>query len=84
MLYDGATCCVYFNLVNAASFTFDVSTVNLGNNLGGIILGGGWGFWCLGYDCFFGLSSLEYRLSTLGDGLVFFFNGGDGWDAVCF
>ena len=76
VLHAGAAFCASFTLGNVASFIFGVSDVNLGDKIGGIILGGGWGFWFLGYDCCI-------SLSTLGGGLVLFVNCDDGWAIVC-
>ena len=46
VFYAGDTCCVSFNLLNAASFIFGVSATNIGDSMGVISLGGG-----LGSDC---------------------------------
>ena len=79
VLYAGAACCVSFTLGNVSSFIFGVSAENLGDCMGGIILGGGWGFWFLGSDCCIGLYTLGCGISTLGGRLVLFGNGASVW-----
>ena len=79
MLYAGASCCVSFKLLNAASFIFGVSATNIGDLLGGLILGGS-----LGSDCRIHLSTLGGGLSTLGGEMVLFGNVSSVWDIVWF
>ena len=61
-----------------------MSSENIGDPLGGIILDRGWFFWFLGSDCCIGLSTLGGGISTLGGGLVLSSNGVNGCDTVSF
>ena len=58
VLYAGAACCVFSTLGNSSPFILGLSAENIGDCLGGIILGGGWVLWFLGSGCWIGLSAL--------------------------
>ena len=79
VLYGGAACCVYFTLWKSASFVFGVSSTSIGDRMGNIIPGGD-----LGFNYWIGLSKIGVGLSTLGHGLIIFYNGDSCWVIVFF